>query len=954
MADFDLDEFDREFDQAFKDLDIPAQKLSFDEEFDAALDAEMAREFDELGIATQGDYNPLRAGVVDFVESATGYGTEVDALFRRLSGDADTFGEAHKQSLAAVAQYEADNKWANRLSTGAGFAAGFLIPSLAFAKVGKVADAAAKSAAIGRAIGLGAVEGAVYGFGQGDELDERATSAAIGATIGGVASGALGKFVIKSDEELAAAAAEAAKRKGKGSWLGGEEGFQDVSAAATPSTGRKATDSSMSSKEITLIDPDAEDLSFGQKAWGSIRSLGRSMSKWNEAHVSKRFARLADDAEEMQRRGRAAVDQDLAGHPAFQQANDQVAKSPVLKEMLLRINPEMDKSQRLTWDQAINSPLLDDADRLALKTFRKAVSEAQQSDIFNMRIKDGAVELSDKIDDYMPSVALSKIDTKVKDGVNKKAARPDHYADPVEAMRQYMYDLNDSREMIQRFFGDMAEAGDFSYMDDILKYLKQERTTSRTEAVIKAIRDRAKKEGATDAVQANIINGLTSQFVAARAGGNSIGSIMRRSTSIALLANPGNAMLNTVEGVTAPLYQNGVLAWLETLPEAIVSTISPKAAGKSGGWITDVAMGHGDAYMGEIAQSGQNIFKSAVDDFAIFGIGGSNKVAQGVDSLGKVAYKVTGVDKVNRMTREILSNSAVKRGQRLARKAFKADEDALAKLREHDGMRGLLDKEMDETMRALKKLDDLGDINKLNDRERGWVMNFAGASLNKWQPVSAGSMPKAFHDNPNGRMFYSMLSYMNRQMNNIIDDVGVNILKAQQEGLNTPAGQRAIKKAYANAAKYAALFGVVAGTWNTARLGLDPSKDKTFAEAFTVEGMSEATINDLASNMTSGLLNLRSNEFGKKPGSIESIIPAPLSAAGNVASGLLEATTGDFEGLAKAAQTYVPGVSNVDRLYRGATGERLLTDDGTGVGLITGKDGRVDTGMLYDLINQGR
>ena len=203
-------------------------------------------------------------------------------------------------------------------------------------------------------------------------------------------------------------------------------------------------------------------------------------------------------------------------------------------------------------------------------------------------------------------------------------------------------------------------------------------------------------------------------------------------------------------------------------------------------------------------------------------------------------------------------------------------------------------------------------------------------------------------------MFYSMLSYMNRQMNNIIDDVGLNIMKAQQEGLNTPAGQRAIKEAYKNAAKYAALFGVVAGTWNTARLGLDPSKDKTFAEAFTVEGMSEATINDLASNMTSGLLNLRSNEYGKKPGSIESMIPAPLSAAGNVTSGLLEAATGDFDGLAKAAQTYVPGVSNVDRLYRGATGERLLTDDGTGVGLITGKDGKVDTGMLYDFINQGR
>jgi hypothetical protein len=102
--------------------------------------------------------------------------------------------------------------------------------------------------------------------------------------------------------------------------------------------------------------------------------------------------------------------------------------------------------------------------------------------------------------------------------------------------------------------------------------------------------------------------------------------------------------------------------------------------------------------------------------------------------------------------------------------------------------------------------------------------------------------------------------------------------------------------------------------------------------------MSEAMIAELASNATMGLLNLRSEQYGKKVGSIESMIPAPLTAAAKVGSGLLYAPQeimeeGKPESLMKAAETYVPGVSNVDRLYRLGTGDRLLTGDGKGEGL---------------------
>ena len=100
----------------------------------------------------------------------------------------------------------------------------------------------------------------------------------------------------------------------------------------------------------------------------------------------------------------------------------------------------------------------------------------------------------------------------------------------------------------------------------------------------------------------------------------------------------------------------------------------------------------------------------------------------------------------------------------------------------------------------------------------------------------------------------------------------------------------------------------------------------------TPEGISSAMMNQLASNMSSGIVNIRSEEYGGQP--VEPI-PAPISAGFRLGSGLFTSgerlITGEPEPLSpllKAGQTYVPGLANVDRVLRMTTGERLFEELG--------------------------
>ena len=398
------------------------------------------------------------------------------------------------------------------------------------------------------------------------------------------------------------------------------------------------------------------------------------------------------------------------------------------------------------------------------------------------------------------------------------------------------------------------------------------------------------KKAEAAAISENMDNLMSSVFINSRTGGDTIGAMVRKAASTALLANPINAILNLAETVTAPIYQNGVKAWVQTLPGLVKSGLMPKLGQKDQKWLSANDLGvSDDQFAGELMNAGQTTMSKWL-----------GWASQGL-------YKYTGTSGSHRMTQEALGNSAVKRGVALAKSGN------LKKLRKHKGMTGLTDQEFNRTVESLKRFDEVG-VDGLSELEGGYFRNFAGTAMNEWQAISPMSMPKAFLDNPNGRVGYSMLSYMNINMNNVIYDIGGNLKDVAKYGLNTKEGQAAYRNAAKNSAKYVAMFGVVAGIWDDMRKTMDATSPYEADEILTFEGVSSAAMNQFASNMTSGLLNIRAEEYGGKP--LDILNPAPISLARrglNAGMGLLG---GEVDPALRFVESSVPGFSQANKLSR--------------------------------------
>ena len=850
------------------------------------------------------DYSAFRSATIDFVEAAVGAGDELDATVQLLTGDAANWSEAIDRSREELRAYEEENPNAAMVTTALGFGAAFFIPGAGIAKIAQTGTKLDRALKVG---GLGAAEGAVYGFLSG-EGEDRLASAGIGTALGGVLGGASGALLTKNAEEIKEATRKLNSQRtskglkfsesGKGSHIGGQDGFVDVGKAKESSRTGISHDTSTYERGAKDIQEGAaiiEPPSGGSTVAGNIFL---STKNWFVSNVGERAAKLAEDSELMIRSDQRAIDEifDTTFLDAAKKFDDNVA----FKSLALRMNKSIRKKRQISWED-FNNIAKTPEEKVMVRNLEEQVKTLQGMDF---------VKQSDV--DYFPS-------KKVGEGQAERGVLPpEAYDNPIKALKEYAEDISSARALAARFNIDVSRIKTSETLETLGVASKDNPGESRLNLVIKAIEIESKKQGATSEVAANLANGLRSQLIASKQGGNTVGSVARRVTSAALLANPMNAVLNIIEGVTAPIYQNGVAAWSKTLPNAILATLNESFAVKNKNWLSNRELGLDKDFMGEVANTGKKAMNDAAESVNFLKVG--EKAVGAIDFVNKALYKVSGVKTVNRMGQEILSNSAIQRGITLAKDGSKKSLD---KLRKHDGMRGLTEKEFQSTVKALQA----------KDLANPWVVNFAGASLNKWQPVSASAMPKSFHDNPNGRMAYSMLSYMNKQMNSLRNDVGQNILKAKDKGLNTQEGAEAAKDAMFNSAKYAALFGVTAGIWDDFRKTLDLSKDRNLEELMTPEGIANATMNQIASNVTSGIVNIRADEYG---GQSVQLSPAPLSATASLGSGLLQTgervLTGEDDPLSpvlKATQTYVPGFANIDRVLRMTTGERLfenLTD----------------------------
>jgi hypothetical protein len=133
------------------------------------------------------EYGGVREGLATFLEGAVGAGDELDALYSRLTGEADSWDEAISGSRKRMGAFAKDNEnLATALDWG-GMAAGFIIPGAAVAKTGQ---ALSKAQQAKRMMTIGAAEGAVYGGLSGEGTEGRLQGVAMG-----IGAGAAGGFL---------------------------------------------------------------------------------------------------------------------------------------------------------------------------------------------------------------------------------------------------------------------------------------------------------------------------------------------------------------------------------------------------------------------------------------------------------------------------------------------------------------------------------------------------------------------------------------------------------------------------------------------------------------------------------------------------------------------------------------------------------------------------------------
>jgi hypothetical protein len=298
-----------------------------------------------LGEEEDTEYSAVRSATVDFLESAIGAGDELDATVRLLSGEAANWNEAIEQSREELRAFEEANPGASTAITGLGFGAALFIPG---AGIAKIAQAGSKLDRALKVAGLGAAEGAVYGFLSG-EGEDRVTEASIGAIAGGALGGLAGGFLTKNADEIKEATRklDAQTYKGKGSFIGGEQGFATVGKAKESSRPGIAYDTSTAARKVRDIRDDAIIIETPGGESGTIGNIFLSTRDWTVKNVGERAAKLAEDAEIMIRHDQREIDEIF--DTTFLNAAKTFDDNQMLKSLSLRMNKEITENRRVSW-----------------------------------------------------------------------------------------------------------------------------------------------------------------------------------------------------------------------------------------------------------------------------------------------------------------------------------------------------------------------------------------------------------------------------------------------------------------------------------------------------------------------------------------------------------------------------------------------------------------------------
>lgn len=412
-----------------------------------------------------------------------------------------------------------------------------------------------------------------------------------------------------------------------------------------------------------------------------------------------------------------------------------------------------------------------------------------------------------------------------------------------------------------------------------IEKLLRRNETSNTDRVIDAIV--ANRKNLSDEQQANLREILVTTFVSGRKSSHAALDAIRLAVSTSLLARLSGSILNLSEiGVGATNF--GLMNAVKSLPQSIRSalfTSGDKIIDDFGNALRMPDVGVVGQFMGEVRQTK----------------GGMR------DKISNFLFTASGVKAINRLGQETALNAALKQ----ATGAAKAG--TISKLK---AARGMTDAEINLLSEQLKK----GNIRHPD------VKDFVFRQITDVAPVSRTSMPKAYNDHPNGRVFYSMLSFLVQQHNLLRENVGSNLVNAYKQGLNTKKGQQHFKDAASYGARYAVFTAGLAGLFDDGRKILRGDEKAEYDPI-------ESTANQLAQFATLGTVQPRAEQYGRKP--FTPVAPPAFQAISDVGSLGVEAVMGEAEmnDMYKVMQRWFPGVSNLDDFYRYFNeGERLLSD----------------------------
>lgn len=746
--------------------------------------------------------------------------------------------------------------------------------------VAGVGMAATRAGNIGRVAATSAAEVAAYEIGEGEgDIEARVrgidpASVALGATIGGI-GGAFLKGVAETPKQKQIFDRATATRK---------------DTIISESTGA-VTRGPLRVSDETVADPAASTIEGIKKV---TDKLGLRTKTWAAENVDEVNARKLVDSDGQTMRTMASTIQTLdnaAGKSGSLARLDSWFEKTEAGQRAKKFLADAGKTGKygVVDDAATRQETFNKAYNIiryeAPTEFRKTF-DALNAELRKVKELDpGNIATGD----YMP--------LHIKRGI-QAANRTGDYKSPVASVLEYVEDVRVAHTLAKNYGVDIRKlrpvnsANDLKNMatklekqgvseEEISKQISKlisEIPKSNTESVINAIYK--KSDDLSEAQKANLKDILTTTFINGRKSANQGLDALRVVVSTSQLAKLSNAILNLSEvGIAATNF--GIINALKALPGSVRSmllTDGDKIVDDFGNTLRAADLGIVNQFLGEIKQAGGKI-----DEYA--------------DKL----FQVSGVRKINRLGQEVAINAALNKARNLAKKG---------KLSDFKAAKGLDPSELKIIEDQLKK----------KNIQHPLIKDLIFRELTDVAPVSRVSMPKAFNEHPNGRVFYSMLSFMIQQQNLLRENVGRNVVRAYKEGLNTKKGRGHLKEAADYGLRYTILTAGLSGFFDDGRKILRGEEQAEYDPV-------ESTANQLAGLTTFGVVQPRAAQYGRP--TFDPLNPPQLSVVRDVGSLAIEGAMGeaDMDDVGRVMQRWLPIVSTVDDYLRYMDdGQRIFVD----------------------------